>query len=797
MKRIILAAALVAFATCGQTAGTTAIGIVSRSTPIEAGSVCAHGGTSVEVGVDDNKDGALSDDEVDSKAAVCQPAMPAPAPVLSRTTVLAASSTDCLGVGGVKVEVGLDNGDGGGTAADGTLQDGEVDSSKPVCAGAPAVPESLEAPAGAAGTAVIDTSGGSTDAGQGGQAGQIRLSHYGSGGGALRVFATGSVDAGYTAPAATPTAGAKPLAITAATTIKTTTSATDVSQLSNNDLVTIGETGYVYRFTGGNSVDTSAPFTSLSVSAGTVLSIDGSTLRFDGDIVNDGTITSSFDTNGRAHSITIYALRYQGNANAVLSTSGTDGGTGGSLNVLTLRDITNAGTIRSSGSEGDTGAAATQLYMQSARIDNRGTIEAVGGRGRTGAGGVGGTISLTADNMFANAGTIRTNGGDGITLGGSAQPIYIWVPYGIVYHSGRFEARGGGQMNSCASSCPNGGQVNLSSSVGQIIASGTFDTSGGPGGDGGQINIGAYTYGGAHALDGSVWLSGSIVTRGGSSTRAGTGGSVYISAQSSQVTRATLTLMGFAELKASGGSGQIGGNGAYIGLRSSADQDVGLLAFAGSIVNAATLTSRGGDGSAGNGGYGNSIDLYISNSHYGKSGLERVVNLGAINARGGNGTSESAPNNAFGGSVGTLYLYGPDGVDNRGAIDARGGTGSGRGGEGGSVYLTSETGLSVTTGTIDVSGGTTTGTAGKGGGAGTAVVEGNTAHAGANISAAGANGGASGEGGSGGLIVVRSLSGAPMITGTMNVAGGTGTPAGQPGAVSTDGYGPSYLNGYD
>ena len=52
--------------------------------------------------------------------------------VISRQETLAVGSTQCAN-GGVLVHVGLDDGAGGGVARDGILQDGEIDSSTPIC----------------------------------------------------------------------------------------------------------------------------------------------------------------------------------------------------------------------------------------------------------------------------------------------------------------------------------------------------------------------------------------------------------------------------------------------------------------------------------------------------------------------------------------------------------------------------------------------------------------------------------------------------------------------------------------
>jgi len=54
---------------------------------------------------------------------------------LSVTDAAVGSACDAFGNGGQRTRTGLDNGDGGGTADDGVLQDGEVDATLIVCNG--------------------------------------------------------------------------------------------------------------------------------------------------------------------------------------------------------------------------------------------------------------------------------------------------------------------------------------------------------------------------------------------------------------------------------------------------------------------------------------------------------------------------------------------------------------------------------------------------------------------------------------------------------------------------------------
>ena len=107
--------------------GSTAL-IETSNEP--AGNNCANGGVKIEAGVDDNGNGQLDANEVDSTQYVCDGGS-------STTTMLTSYSTPptSMGcdVGGSVIAHGLDNGDGGGTAANGQLESGEVDYSTTFC----------------------------------------------------------------------------------------------------------------------------------------------------------------------------------------------------------------------------------------------------------------------------------------------------------------------------------------------------------------------------------------------------------------------------------------------------------------------------------------------------------------------------------------------------------------------------------------------------------------------------------------------------------------------------------------
>ena len=90
------------------------------------GDNCLVGGVKIETGIDENENGILDNDEVDTTSYVCKG-------VNTLTQVSTEPPGENCVAGGTRIESGRDNGDGGGTAGDGILQAGEVDSTEFVC----------------------------------------------------------------------------------------------------------------------------------------------------------------------------------------------------------------------------------------------------------------------------------------------------------------------------------------------------------------------------------------------------------------------------------------------------------------------------------------------------------------------------------------------------------------------------------------------------------------------------------------------------------------------------------------
>jgi ELWxxDGT repeat protein len=96
-----------------------------------AGTNCANGGVKIQVGIDTNADGVLQPTEINSAQTqyVCDGGSTANT-LLTSMTIPSVSLCDA---GGRIVSHGLDNGDNGGTAANGQLESGEIDFSTTYC----------------------------------------------------------------------------------------------------------------------------------------------------------------------------------------------------------------------------------------------------------------------------------------------------------------------------------------------------------------------------------------------------------------------------------------------------------------------------------------------------------------------------------------------------------------------------------------------------------------------------------------------------------------------------------------
>ena len=121
--------------------GESGVRLLAVSTEIPFGDTdCPLGGSRIEVGLDDGDgdstpgDGVLQPGEVDITETLCNEGEEHE--ILYVTSVLFQGNEECP-FGGLSVEVGLDDGDGNGTADDGELHEDEVDLTRTRCAADP------------------------------------------------------------------------------------------------------------------------------------------------------------------------------------------------------------------------------------------------------------------------------------------------------------------------------------------------------------------------------------------------------------------------------------------------------------------------------------------------------------------------------------------------------------------------------------------------------------------------------------------------------------------------------------
>jgi len=93
-----------------------------------AGVNCANGGVKVEAGVDDNGDGQLTGMEIDQTRYICNGGSSINSMLMTQGTPPASQCDE-----GRYIATGLDDGGGGGIAANGVLESGEVDSNTTWC----------------------------------------------------------------------------------------------------------------------------------------------------------------------------------------------------------------------------------------------------------------------------------------------------------------------------------------------------------------------------------------------------------------------------------------------------------------------------------------------------------------------------------------------------------------------------------------------------------------------------------------------------------------------------------------
>jgi hypothetical protein len=800
VTRRFLTAALLGVCACAQPEALTR---VTQATP---DGTCTTGGVVIATGRDTNGNGKLDDSEVKEQSTVCSGGSSngtGGKTTLVNTTDLPVGDATCA-QGGVRFDVGLDDGAGGGTANNGKLEPGEITSTRHVCnGGVPYYPGSITAPGAPAGTFRLDSTGGAGAGANGAAAGAIAVRiRSGTLGGHTRVFKTGVTDAAFTLPMSGSFApGPVTLPVTANTTLNTFgavgdgLSSGDAFFLVNNDVT-------LYRNMGGQAVAA----TSITVNQGATLTFSNNfgndaRVRVRNDIRSAGNLTTALlGDNLTRGSLVLEMGTYWGEAGSNIYLRGEDdanmaGGGGGALTLGASAKVVNAGGIVTSGGNGTDGAngGAVNLSAATGEVLNSGNIETRGGTGSVGNGGSGGAVTMRAAwRGVKNSGSIDTSGNMGGPNGGNGGQISLAPSqFGPLYNGGALTTRGG----PCADVDCNGGsagQVLLDSFGGELRNAAPITATGGDGRGQGNGGNGALVHlysrdvagsGGTVSLAaGELQLSGNIVTRGGAGNAGGAGGPIDVVLDATNVPQGQqLTLLGYQELIANGGASAAaaGGGGGGIVVSNAVSLYLNsVFGPGGAALNFANVLARGGNGNPG--GPGGTFTL-SSQLSFNFNNTSEYASNGAttLDLRGGDG------DNGESGGGGTVVVRGAYSASNASAVNVSGGevtAGGAASGGGGTVVLRGDYGAASNSGAITANGGLSLGNA-RGGG--TVVLMGGPV---TNTGAITCNGGsATNVAGPGGNISLLSTSGATTSSGTLSVAAGDGGTANVRGTITVDG----------
>ncbi len=607
---------------------------------------------------------------------------------LITTATLPLGDTRCPN-GGVQISTGIDEpADGGG--GNGVLDPGEVQSVHVVCNGAaPTFERSIDEPAGPLGHSTISANGGHSTGPlgtKGGNGGVIEIAMGGTLGGNLKVFKTGSVDAGFEWPVDSFEAGPLTFEVSAPTTVLSYPSMAG-GLASGLPYFVVSSSGKLMKRV---DAQTAAEVSSIVVLSRASLEIEAVNLTHDFRL--DGWLFSSRSS----AKLSIAARRLSIGASARLVLNSTLDAAASQLHIQ-VDEFRNEGRI-------DFGR---EIVIQARHVWNRGSIF-VGGFG-----GAGGYVSLRGTDVASSglitapAGNPASDGSNGFR-GGS---VYIVAYGGSVRLSGEVRAEG----SSCTkAACVGGagGEISVMAQNGDVRSSATLVASAGQGiargGAGGWVSLQSSSL---RALpSGSLQLSGPANVEGGSGAVGGNGGEVHILLDPHIAQGQEIELLGYSNITATGGQGATtGSTGGSVQLRSSFSGRLSVPSGpSGAIVNCSAVDVSGGDGDTSNGG---SISFETWNEQAYVTPLELIRNSGHLIVNGGGSllTGGRAGGVAFssagrientanidatgtsdgerGVSGGSVSLRSSDSVTNSGSINASGRAGSKRGGAGGHVDI--------------------------------------------------------------------------------------------------------------
>ena len=448
---------------------------------------------------------------------------------------------------------------------------------------------SLPSAGGEVGVFTINTSGAngnSLGGGIGGVGGNVSIMLNEGMEGRLEILDNGKVDASFTETAITANTGSTGEIISATTTISVVGAEPAVDVL----YMVAGDTRLYKSDATAPMADPSEIVSGLTVDDGAILELElnnggSADLTFTNDLLVNGTVTTV--ANGTVKGdLSLWAKNVITGSTASITTAGTDTTVvdGGNISVTADYTLSNKGSITSSGFTDTALAAATPPPV---------------------AGGNAGRISLTS--------VART------------------------YNSGALTATGGTAGDATGNNGGMGGNITLSTTLGDLNNLGNINNSGGNAdvvpGDGGNISLKVNSYG-------DLRNSANLIADGGISTTSngGMGGSITLLASGGD-------LKNSGDLSSTGGSAadtMTGGDGGNISITS----DWGdFESMPGNILLSGNMNTSGGAVSVdtvggGAGGNGGSINIAGNvNASRGSTQLVGLWGYTAVTTNGGNGES--------------------------------------------------------------------------------------------------------------------------------------------------------------
>ena len=818
--------------------GLNGMSSVFSFTELGPSTACPSGGVQVDSGLDDNNNGVLETGEITHTEILCQgntgqagaygddgahgtdgaDGADGTAGVdgtdgtdgideLIVTTDLPQGDPNCQH-GGIRVDVGIDDGDPGGIADNGILEPEEIDETQFICNGESELfGEPFDAPDGPPGAFTVDVSGGdglNPDGGDGGHGGELTFEiDPGSIGGHIKLFSTGLADASFEFPPSVPIyLGDNPLQVTTAITV---VSITDHTPLIEGAVHTHENDTTVYlRDSAGPGGHTSV--TGIHITADGSLTFEHNLttaptaeIEIPFDFHNAGLLTVvDIPTTTSSGNLDLSCSVYLGESTSTIDLSGGDAGDGGDLTLETDAGFFNQGTILTFGGGGESGGYGGFVEIDAAdHLFNTGDISANGGEATNGNGGEAdedGITLHTGNGNISNSGNLNASGANGTFEGGDAGTIWLYTSQlGTIRNSGNLIATGGNTSADCTVGCSGGAGAVIDMSVsggglinsGNLLANGGFGATG-PGGSGGAFDVDAgFGSGrGTFVPPDDVVISGSINISGGDGADGGVAGTLEISLSALVVPQnQEIILLGYTQLNVAGGNGTAnGGDGGDVVAEQMPSQSHTNAYPSGGVINTIPINASGGDGTSGAGGDGGWLEMTTESELGWQADWEVIVNHGSIDLSGGNGATA-------GGATNGLVFWGYNGVENTGSIDASGGHATdGTAGYGSSVAFFSDLGPVGNAAFISTDGGACTADAGSGAYAGDITLHGHLVDNTADLSAAGGDGGAtSGTGGDGADVDFYSFGGITNAATSIDIGGGTGATAGNDGSFFVDG----------